>query len=144
MYSRVVFFYPDDSLFWMVYTEHPHLKQIVNIFEGLACCDSWDRKESDTTEWLNLTESSTQHVSSLSGHMIPNCFCLIASSDSVLTIFLVSSVRPTSFSERSKENHMWCWLTLSPSYFSTEPSSATQSCTEQTWSLFFERAECLG
>ena len=20
---------------------------------GLACCDSWDRKESDTTEWLN-------------------------------------------------------------------------------------------
>ena len=23
---------------------------------GLACCDSWDRKESDTTEWLNWTE----------------------------------------------------------------------------------------
>ena len=23
---------------------------------GLACCDSWGRKESDTTEWLNLTE----------------------------------------------------------------------------------------
>ena len=21
---------------------------------GLACCDSWSRKESDTTEWLNL------------------------------------------------------------------------------------------
>ena len=23
---------------------------------GLVCCDSWDRKESDTTEWLNWTE----------------------------------------------------------------------------------------
>ena len=24
---------------------------------GLACCDSWGRNESDTTEWLNWTES---------------------------------------------------------------------------------------
>ena len=24
--------------------------------EGLACCDSWGHKESDTTEWLNWTE----------------------------------------------------------------------------------------
>ena len=24
---------------------------------GLACCDSWGRKESNTTEWLNWTES---------------------------------------------------------------------------------------
>ena len=23
---------------------------------GLACCDSWSRRESDTTEWLNWTE----------------------------------------------------------------------------------------
>ena len=23
---------------------------------GLACCDSWDRKEPDRTEWLNWTE----------------------------------------------------------------------------------------
>ena len=23
---------------------------------GLACCNSWGRKESDTTEWLNVTE----------------------------------------------------------------------------------------
>ena len=26
---------------------------------GLACCDSWGRKESDMTEWLNWTEQST-------------------------------------------------------------------------------------
>ena len=24
---------------------------------GLACCDSWGRKESDSTEWLNWTET---------------------------------------------------------------------------------------
>ena len=23
---------------------------------GLACCDSWGHKESDTTEWLNWTD----------------------------------------------------------------------------------------
>ena len=27
---------------------------------GLACCDSWARKESDTTEWLNWTELNDQ------------------------------------------------------------------------------------
>ena len=25
---------------------------------GLACCDSWGRKESDTTEWLNWTDTA--------------------------------------------------------------------------------------
>ena len=25
---------------------------------GLVCCDSWGRKESDTTEWLNWTEEA--------------------------------------------------------------------------------------
>ena len=25
---------------------------------GLACCNSWGRKESDTTEWLNWTEAT--------------------------------------------------------------------------------------
>ena len=28
---------------------------------GLACCDSWGRKESDTTEWLNWTELNWAH-----------------------------------------------------------------------------------
>ena len=27
---------------------------------GLACCDSWGRKESDTPEWLNWTEMETK------------------------------------------------------------------------------------
>ena len=29
---------------------------------GLACCDSWDRKESDMTEWLNWTELNCENV----------------------------------------------------------------------------------
>ena len=34
---------------------------------GLACCDSWGRKESNTTEWLNWTELNlTDHLFGLS------------------------------------------------------------------------------
>ena len=29
---------------------------------GLACCDSWSHKESDTTEWLNWTELIHTHI----------------------------------------------------------------------------------
>ena len=29
---------------------------------GLACCDSWGRKESDTTEWLNWTELNSSKL----------------------------------------------------------------------------------
>ena len=32
---------------------------------GLACCDSWGRKELDTTEQLNLTELNLPHNSCL-------------------------------------------------------------------------------
>ena len=32
---------------------------------GLACCDSWGRKESDTTEWLNWTELNWSNWSEL-------------------------------------------------------------------------------
>ena len=30
--------------------------------EGLVCCSSWGRKESDTTEWLNWTELIKNHL----------------------------------------------------------------------------------
>ena len=29
---------------------------------GLVCCDSWGRKELDTTEWLNWTELNWMHI----------------------------------------------------------------------------------
>ena len=32
---------------------------------GLACCNSWGRKESDTTEWLNWTELTVPSIPAL-------------------------------------------------------------------------------
>ena len=29
---------------------------------GLACCNSWGHKESDTTEWLNWTELKVERI----------------------------------------------------------------------------------
>ena len=42
---------------------------------GLACCDSWGRKDSDTTEWLNwlnFSLSLLNQLSSFSFHSFPN------------------------------------------------------------------------
>ena len=36
---------------------------------GLACCDSWGSKESDTTEWLKWTELNPLHYSCLENSM---------------------------------------------------------------------------
>jgi len=44
---------------------------------GLACCDSWGRKKSDTTEWLNCTELNwTESLSTviLEPKKIYHCF----------------------------------------------------------------------
>ena len=43
------------------------LRQLVDGQEGLACCDSWGRKESDTNEQLNRTE-----LKALPGILIPD------------------------------------------------------------------------
>ena len=36
---------------------------------GVVCCDSWGRKESDTTEWLNWTELMISNVEHLFMHL---------------------------------------------------------------------------
>ena len=42
---------------------------------GLVCCDSWSRKESDTTEWLNWTElKRTKFTESKSGMLVARDF----------------------------------------------------------------------
>ena len=39
---------------------------------GLACCDSWGRRESDTTEWLNWIEPLFSHLKcQICLHMLP-------------------------------------------------------------------------
>ena len=57
---------------------------------GLACCDSWGRKESDTAEWLNWTELS---LSELSG-------TLASFSSTSHLIFRNHHIRPSD---------MWTW-----------------------------------
>ena len=41
---------------------------------GLACCNPWDRKESDMTEWLNQTELSLSCGPWFLVPWCPNCF----------------------------------------------------------------------
>ena len=41
---------------------------------GLACCDSWGRKELDTTDWLNWTELIIQNLSLESFSFFFVCF----------------------------------------------------------------------
>ena len=43
---------------------------------GLVCCDSWDRKESDTTEWLNWTELTEELNFSISLTFYQTCISL--------------------------------------------------------------------
>ena len=45
---------------------------------GLACCDSWGRKESDTTERLNWTEQSSDILwSMIAVHFYKMQFCFV-------------------------------------------------------------------
>ena len=39
---------------------------------GMACCDSWGRKEADTTEWLNWTETKSDSRSVVSNSLWPH------------------------------------------------------------------------
>ena len=34
------------------------LRELVMLLGGLACCNSWGQKESDTTEWLNWSDEN--------------------------------------------------------------------------------------
>ena len=46
---------------------------------GLACCDLWGRKESDTTEWLNWTEASWVHCPSRLPYLCQLQECFVVS-----------------------------------------------------------------
>ena len=53
---------------------------------GLACCGSWCRKESDTTEWVNWTELILLYYIRLNGPKGTPCsvLCLVAQSCPIL------------------------------------------------------------
>ena len=49
----------DEMLGWHHQLNGHEFKQALGVGDGqgsLVCCSPWDRKESDTTEWLNWTE----------------------------------------------------------------------------------------
>ena len=47
---------------WLNGRESEWTPEFGDLQGGLACCDSWGRKESDTTEWLNWTEPLSLHI----------------------------------------------------------------------------------
>ena len=50
----------NEMVGWHFWFNRDEFKQILGDTEGqgsLACCSSWDRKESDITEWLNNNKS---------------------------------------------------------------------------------------
>ena len=53
---------------------------------GLACCDSWGRKELDTTEWLNLSELNHNYLWKVHFFMQYNLFT--GSMDFVWTLLM--------------------------------------------------------
>ena len=44
---------------------------------GLACCDSWGHKESNTTEWLNWTNAAFYLCSNMLHITLPTKVCLV-------------------------------------------------------------------
>ena len=56
----------DEMVGWHHYLDGRESEWIPGVGDGhggLACCDSWGRKESDTTEWLNWAELIHTHTS---------------------------------------------------------------------------------
>ena len=49
----------DEMVGWHHWLDGHEFEQALRVGDGqggLACCDSWGRKESDTTEWLNWSD----------------------------------------------------------------------------------------
>ena len=69
---------------------------------GLACCNSWDRKESDTTEWLNWTD-----------HYGPFLAITLWTVDSILiftSYFQTNSSVPTCYFPHSSATQIYPYL----------------------------------
>ena len=67
---------------------------------GLACCNSWGRKESDTTEWLNWTECHLL-IFAISMHSINKNFLRL------LSILISIGEKENNVQE---ENNNICWI----------------------------------
>ena len=103
---------------------------------GLACCSSWGRKESDTTDWLNWTELSTikkfipgtwwrcgakslQSCPTLSDPM--DCSPLGSSVQGILQARILEWVAISPSRESSKQRDWTCFSCIAGGFFTTEP-----------------------
>ena len=77
---------------------------------GLACCNSWSRKESDTTERLNWTEARWQYTTLM--YSLPNlelvCFVMSSQFCSFLTCIQVSQEAGKVFPSLSEFSMVCC------------------------------------
>ena len=87
---------------------------------GMACCDSWGCKESDTTEWLNRTELILSSIEAISIYFPTNSarafhFCTPSPA------FIVCRLFDDDHSDRCEmisdcsfhlhfSNNDWCWV----------------------------------
>ena len=65
---------------------------------GLVCCNSWGRKESDTTEQLNWTELNRMAIDKLLSHSEPQCPHFIMG---------VTCLTPSCLSKHWTEESVW-------------------------------------
>ena len=85
---------------------------------GLACCDSWGRKESDTTEPLNWTELNICSFLRASWHLPPSAFASLTSiqhSGFSLSVLSLTHIRfPQTWSR--KWPHLSSIITMTNSF----------------------------
>ena len=90
---------------------------------GLACCDSWGCKESDTTErlnWLNWTESRLYDTAAAAAKSLQSCLTLCNP---------INGSPPGSPSLGFSRQEHWSGLPFpSPMHESESESEITQSC----------------
>ena len=59
---------------------------------GLACCDSWSRKESETTEHLNWTELTYKNFILVYLHLSLSCFYAPVATNFILTCYELHAI----------------------------------------------------
>ena len=100
---------------------------------GLACCGSWGRKESDTTEWLNWTDRVGKREILCACFVIFFCFFRICSFQillftSPLSQNLLKVGTPSQALHSSPNYFLLCNSSLFPFFWTIIPSAYLLLC----------------
>ena len=107
---------------------------------GLACCNSWGRKESDTTEWLNWTDTIGFPVplSGLISYWFPSYLLPLATMPSFLFIsvlcFSMTNSPQIKFGCRLCDSVGWLQLDFLAQVFMYD-CSLLSACSDVIWKL---------